>query len=75
MHNQSELPEGMTRSSDESERNFFRAEDCNDPRSYIEGRLISGTLSFTVVAEIQGNRDSFAGRQFFDAMMAYFGTR
>jgi hypothetical protein len=46
-----------------------------DSEFYIDGTLNVGTLTFTVVVNRNGRRGSFAGRQFFDALMAHFGAR
>jgi hypothetical protein len=53
----------------------FRAEDCTEPKFYIDGTLDGGTLTFEVVAVVNGRRGQFTGRHFFDALVNYFGIR
>jgi hypothetical protein len=53
----------------------FRAEDGTDSRFFIFGTLVSGALRFEVVRRLAtGEQSSITGREFFDAMMTYFGA-
>lgn len=56
-------------------RTHFRAEDADEPQFYIDAALISGILSFEVLAVKNGRRGRFTGRNYFDVMMKYFGKR
>jgi hypothetical protein len=75
VHNASVLPDGMTRTTSETDNNHFRAEECGSPEFFIDGTLSGGAVSFTVVAEARGRRGMFTGRRFFDAMLDHFGIR
>ncbi len=69
------LPDGMIRTTPEKDKTHFRAEDSAEPAFFIEGSVSSGTLTFTVVAVVGGHKGQWTGRQFFDALMAHFGSR
>jgi hypothetical protein len=69
------LPDGMVLRTGAKDKDRFRAEDCDNPDFFIDGILTTGTVSFTVVAEVNGRSGKFSGRDFFYAMLAHFGTR
>jgi len=71
------LPEGMVLRSRATDKDYFLAEDRENAAFFIKGSLTAGRLSFAVVAVVDGQRgpSALTGRQFFDAMMAHFGTR
>lgn len=69
------LPEGMIQTTAQEDAHRFRAEEYGSPEFFIDGILVQGTVSFTVVAEVRGRRGTFTGRQFFTAMLDHFGVR
>jgi len=73
VQNASPPPNGMVVQVNTKTR--FRAEDCTEPKFYIDGILDGSTLTFEVVAVVNGRRGQFTGRHFFDALMNYFGIR
>jgi hypothetical protein len=69
------LPQGMVQTSNPNNKNHFRAEEGGNPDFFIDGSLKAGTVSFMVIAEINGKRGVFKGYEFFDAMLDYFGIQ
>ena len=75
MHNASAPNPNIVVIASQTSTTTFRAEEGTDNRFFIFGTLGIGILRFEVVRRLTtGEHSTIAGREFFDAMLAYFGA-